>query len=182
MFPERLFFAVRPPAATRDALAALRDRLTTPGARPVATANLHLTLVFLGTLDAARRARALAVGAELTPPPAFDLFLDTLGSWPGPAVRWCAPRVVPVLLEQWVACLRAALTAAGCTLDPRPYRPHVTLLRAAPVLRDTPLQPPLLWPVTRFALLASPPGQRRDYAVLGDWPLGAPRDSAAAVR
>jgi 2'-5' RNA ligase len=60
----RLFFALRPASGPGDALAALARRIApVTGGRPVARANLHLTLLFLGELDAGSASAAIDAGA-----------------------------------------------------------------------------------------------------------------------
>ena len=58
-----MFFAIRPEPELRERLFALGDDRLRAGGRRVVAENLHLTLVFLGSLDAALR-QCLEQGAD----------------------------------------------------------------------------------------------------------------------
>jgi 2'-5' RNA ligase len=171
----RLFFAlpVAPPLA--DSLAALGQAMARAGdGRAVPAGNLHVTLAFLGNVHRARIHVLTAVAAGLHGL-RVTLTLDTQGTFRRAGVAWIAPREVPAALQALHAALSDALVAAGFALEPRAWRPHVTLARhcarpVAPVLRA-----PLHLDVDAFALYESvtePAGPR--YDELGRWPLSQP--------
>ena len=56
--------------------------------------NLHITLVFMGSVDASARIYAEAVADDLRAVSA-ELCLDQLGYWPGPQVLWLGASTVP---------------------------------------------------------------------------------------
>ena len=56
MSTQRLFFAIWPDEAVQTRLRAAARELVSPGARAVAPDTVHLTLLFIGSADAARRA------------------------------------------------------------------------------------------------------------------------------
>ena len=68
----RLFCALWPDAATRAALENARSALFPLSGRPVEAANLHVTLVFLGAVDAARLPALIALAG--TRPKALVIF------------------------------------------------------------------------------------------------------------
>jgi RNA 2',3'-cyclic 3'-phosphodiesterase len=134
----RCFMAVRTEAteATEALGAVLRrlGRMQRMGAavRPVGAESLHVTLRFLGDVDAGMLERlrgVLARAAAGTGP--LTMRLVGLGAFPD-ARR---PRVVWVGLEhaeglrRIVARLEPALDALGFASDPRPWDAHVTLAR-----------------------------------------------------
>lgn len=169
---QRLFFAIWPDPATRRALASLARAHLAPGrGRPVAPENLHLTLEFLGSVDAGFRAcaeRAAATVSAVT----FELVLGRIGHWSRPRVLWSAPEETPDSLVGLVDALRRALVPCGHEPDHRPYRAHVTLSRKVrgPVPPAT--HAPIRWPVSEFCLVSSqthPLGAR--YTPLARWPL-----------
>src|SRR5436189_6019189 len=88
----RLFFALWPDAAALAALAGLAAELAViSGGKAVPSAKIHLTLAFLGEvtddrLEAARRA------AGMLRPRAFEVALDTVGSFRGARVAWAGCR------------------------------------------------------------------------------------------
>jgi 2'-5' RNA ligase len=185
----RLFFALRPAQGCADALAALADRLAPiTGGRPVARGNLHLTLLFLGALDARAAAAAAdagdaaaaawhrAGGREVDggrPEGAIRIPLDTLGRFHGARVAWIGPVTIPPPLTAFHTALRDAVGAAGVGFDRRPFAPHVTLLRKA--LHTPPpdmLQAALVLCADRFALMRSDSGPDGVvYRPVRCWPL-----------
>ncbi|HXQ48576.1 MAG TPA: RNA 2',3'-cyclic phosphodiesterase [Thermoplasmata archaeon] len=103
-----------------------------PGS-PTGHAPEHLTLRFLGEVDAptvARVSEALAgVAARFAP---FELTLAGVGAFPDPA----RPRVVYVDVAEGrsevvrlAADVQAAFSAVGIPPEDRPFVPHVTVLR-----------------------------------------------------
>jgi RNA 2',3'-cyclic 3'-phosphodiesterase len=169
---QRLFFALWPDAQTRDDFAHIaRTHLPPGGGRPVATANVHLTLEFLGTVDASMRACAERAADALSMP-AFELEFQRLGYWPRPRVLWSAPQATPEPLESLVATLREALAECGHRPEARPFRAHVTLARKVrgPVVAAD--HAALRWPVAAFHLMASESGAAGvHYRRLKSWPL-----------
>jgi 2'-5' RNA ligase len=167
----RLFFALWPDAAVRDQLyRAARTAHRGGGGRRMRRANLHQTLVFIGTVadDQAARVKAAGAGIHVSP---FKLEFGTTGYWQHNRIVWAAPAATPQPLTALVGALEAGLTQAGIEFDRRPYSPHVTLVREAHA--SAPL-PGLTfdWHVRDFALVES----GRDaggvvYQVIARWPL-----------
>jgi RNA 2',3'-cyclic 3'-phosphodiesterase len=168
-----VFLALWPDEGVRSALAVVTRRcLPRRGLRPVPPENLHLTLHFLGVLEASLLPRVVDATAGVAGV-AFDLELVRLGFWPGPRVAWSAPRETPLALLGLVTDLGRALRGAGLIPDPRPFVAHVTLARrvVSPPARD--VHPPVPWRVRGFVLVESrtlPEGAR--YQVLERFPLG----------
>lgn len=133
--------------------------------------TLHLTLAFLGDVDAARipDLRGIAYALKCAP---FALTLDRLGSWHGHRVLWLGPATPPGALAGLSADLAERLEGADFALAARAFSPHVTLVRNAahaPSARET---EPLVWRVGSFVLVASErtaDGAR--YRRLGRWSL-----------
>ena len=123
----RLFIALPLPDEVRRAALAGIDALRRQGVSAGFTRpeNLHVTLAFIGESDrtaALQRCIDAACGAP---------FLLTVGgSGRFGDLIWAGVRVSPPLaaLERR---LRAALRAEGFRVDERPFRPHITLARAA---------------------------------------------------
>jgi 2'-5' RNA ligase len=127
----RLFFALQPAAAERQAIAALADPIPFHGARRIHPDDLHVTLLFVGGVPA-DRLEAIAAAAAISAP-AITLTLDQLGLWQRPGILWYGPGETPAPLLALASGLRDALgeAMASCGLepDPRPYRAHLTLAR-----------------------------------------------------
>jgi len=171
---ERLFFALWPDDDLRQQLARHSKPLTqaTHG-RAVPMENFHITLAFLGNVDARQR-ECIEGMAEDVACPNFELTLDRVGHWSRSRVLWLAPENSPEPLIQLVAELHRGISACGLSLGPRLYRPHLTLMRKAGMAPEGMSVAPIGWPVSSFVLLRSVPvpgGVR--YEVLRQWPLQA---------
>jgi len=169
----RLFTALWPGPAPRSTLAALRDAWSWPaGAKPVPDEKLHATLHFIGRFP---RERLEALGCALDTVPIAPLRLDLAASevWRG-GIAVATLAESPALLELH-GRLGAALVGLGVPLEERPYRPHVTMARAARGARPPATLPALDWRPDGFALVASRGGA---YHVLDTW-RAAGRSGAA---
>lgn len=169
---QRLFFALWPDDPVRRALADLaRESLPRKRGRPVPVENLHLTLVFLGSVDAdfRRCAEKAAQGLEA---PVFELRFERIGHWPRPRVLWSAPLETPEVLARLVSSLSRSLMACGYRPERRAYSAHLTLARKVQGPVQERSHPPVTWHVDAFHLVASE--TRADgarYTIVGSWPL-----------
>ncbi|KVC30744.1 2'-5' RNA ligase [Burkholderia pseudomultivorans] len=125
----RVFVALMPDAASREALHALS---VTRGARRTLPAQLHVTLAFIGAIE---RTRCDALAARLPGLAAAHalplLPVERIAWWPSlPRARLIVAELAP---EPACAALQAGLAATlealGIAADRRPFRPHVTLAR-----------------------------------------------------
>jgi 2'-5' RNA ligase len=168
---DRLFFALWPDLAVRRGLAALQEREPRVRGRPTHPEDLHLTLVFLGEMDAARR-RCAEQTADAVRIPSFDLQLDQLGYWSRPRIFWCGARLTPEPLIELVQRLQAGLGSCAVERERRPYAAHITLARDAHPVPALDLTPVLHWPVREFVLVASRRGgPPPHYQLLRRWDL-----------
>jgi 2'-5' RNA ligase len=157
-FPEsaRLFLALWPDAAVREALRTWRDAWTWPrGASPVATSKLHMTLHFLGN-QPRERLDALLDGFAVPFSP-FSLRLDVAELWHN-GIAVLAPQDAPQPLLELHARLAQALAGLGLQPEARAYRPHVTMARRAAGAGLPPAGQVLDWQVDGYALVESRPG------------------------
>jgi 2'-5' RNA ligase len=166
----RLFFALWPAAAARDAFAALAQELALlSGGKPVPPAKIHLTVAFLGDVGEERlpAARLAAEGGRWK---AFDVTLDQVGSFRGARVGWAGCREPASGLIELQSGLAGRLVEAGFALDERPYAAHVTLARK--IVRPIPPSPtkPVTWRASELALVRSELG-KGGYSTLASWIL-----------
>ena len=179
----RLFFALWPDAPALARLARLsRDVAEERHGRPPAEANLHVTMAFVGPVAQSRvPAIAQAGAAASAAVPAFTLTLDRVGGT-AHGIAWLAPSDAPAELQALHEALARALAAAGITLEPRPFRPHVTLARrCARSPRRMPATP-VQWRVDAMSLVASttgPAGSR--YDDLASWRLRGGNDQSTGT-
>jgi 2'-5' RNA ligase len=136
--PLRAFLAVPVGPPAHGLLAAHVERLRprVVGVRWVDTATTHITLHFFAALPLDRMdglieaARAAAARAQ-----PFTLRLGGLGSFPGGArarVLWIGLAEESAPLAGLAAVIGAAVARCGFEVDPRGFRPHVTLGRPTP--------------------------------------------------
>ena len=150
----RLFTALWPDEALRRRLAEERAAWGLPrNAAPMRAERLHLTLHFLGDVDAAKvEPLREALRALHVEPFAFELVERQV--WPN-GVALLAPRAVPSAFTQLHADMAEVLQRHGIERDRRRYRPHVTLARRATGARWPDAALRLEWRVSSFVLVES---------------------------
>jgi len=131
----RLFFCAELPDAERAevgrAARGLRARIGV--GKWVAEENLHITLRFLGEMDAdllsAVRNLGQSVASDAAP---FELRLDRLGAFPSPhraRVLWAGPTRESAPFSELARRIEQAVTGLGFPAERREAEPHVTLAR-----------------------------------------------------
>lgn len=157
----RVFFALWPDGRALDGLAPWQARAHARcGGRPMRPDTLHLTLAFLGqatpgqvdALVAHTRGDRIAPGKVL---------LSRYGAFPKQGIVHAAPdpdASATQALHALNGRLWTALEALGWQREPRPFRPHVTLLRKADCsqLPDPPAEP-VPWAYRQYVLVSSEP-------------------------
>jgi 2'-5' RNA ligase len=168
--PLRLFFALWPDDAIRERLAAWAQAFhRAGGGRMMRPESVHMTLAFMGNIDA-RLLPAIEDAASAVTPASFTLTLDEPGFWRHNRIAWAGARTVPPALADVVLRLRAGLVAAQVPFDAKPFVPHVTLVRKARPGFRLPDLAPIVWPVRGFALVRSVTGPAgSDYAIHAEW-------------
>ena len=120
----RIFIALQPAPAFRDALASVQDRLRAAGVTGwyLTPSNLHLTLAFIGMWpeDITR-----FLPSVQNP---FPVTLSHLGIFPKAKVLWAG--VEPSQeLNSLAGQVRQALAEAEIPFDRQEFNPHITLVR-----------------------------------------------------
>lgn len=165
----RYFFAVWPDESVRARLAEWSDAVQVGSpARRVAAAKLHITLVFLGTLEPAQVAAVRALAADI-PWAGAALTLDRIGFWKRSRIVWAGSREGCPALSALADALRGRLRRLGFRVEERPFVPHVTLYRKA-VRKPRWQQQTIDWPIDEFCLVRSTlssSGSR--YAIVDRW-------------
>jgi 2'-5' RNA ligase len=163
----RLFFALWPPDAVRDALFewARVCHLQTQG-RLIDRSNLHATLAFLGMIDRERYEMVLALAARVHGS-RFELVLDRIGYWPHNRIVYAGTRRMPAALSELATELARELAQAGFATEERRYVPHVTLVRDGACAPSRIPASSLRWQVEALVLVES----RHDDARLVYRPL-----------
>ena len=177
---DRLFFALRPDAATVAAveqrLRLLRKELGLKG-RPLTAEQLHLTLHHVGDFEGfpADLAQRLRAAAQALHSPAVHICLDAALSFGKPNRH---SNAFVLLAGEPLEPLRALhrslgvqLQAAGVTGSRGRFMPHLTLLYDEALIELRAIEP-VRWTAAEFLLIDSLLGQTR-HVVLGRWPLHA---------
>jgi RNA 2',3'-cyclic 3'-phosphodiesterase len=180
---QRLFFALWPSPEVRERLRQLTRKALHKNGRAVTPENLHITLVFLGSVPRERAACVREAAARLTGAP-FRLVLDRLGHFPRPRVLWAGPSELPPALTDLVRGLTAAARQCGIETEERAYRAHATLARkvnrpAAGISGHGLAIDPLGWEVEHFVLVRSVThSEGAQYEVIASWPLAAQAEAS----
>ena len=144
---KRVFFALLPDKAARQKIICFQRHCAAlyPSARPVAEANLHITLHFIGQLDTACVTDLQQEARQVSSGP-VDCLLDCSGYFARPKVFWMGCRQVSASLLQLQQTLGHRLQALSLASRFEEYIPHVSLLRkfvfnhdALPTAPDIPL-------------------------------------------
>ena len=169
----RLFFALSPEPALQTTLAVTASTIARSralGGRDVPADRIHLTLLFLGDVDAAAEQRLITAVGRITARP-YDLILDQAGCFFRSKVFWIGASKAPRKLEELAKALRGAAAGIGLAPDAKELVPHLTCVRdIRHVIRPVPITP-LVWAVRGFALVHSTLGPQPQYHVVSHWPL-----------
>lgn len=166
---KRLFFALWPDDVTRKQCVDLIRALTCSNGKPVPSGNLHVTLAFLGNVDAETESSMTEAAAtiELSK---MSITFDRIEFWRKPGILCLSSRNPDPAVTALAMNLNTRAVQCGIPVDERPFAPHVTLLRKAK--RPVPLEfEPLIWTADSFCLVEScglPEGV--EYRVIKRWP------------
>ena len=167
----RLFFALWPTPEVRRQLAKVSHAWTR---YPVADANLHMTLLFLGGRTA-RELDCFCAAAGTLQGEAFELQLDYLGSWARPRIQWLGTSCIPPALLALIDTLQQVLAPCGVEAGERRFVPHITLSRKEKNPRVKAGLEPVHWRARDFVLAESVSAEGGvRYDVVQRWPLGDP--------
>lgn len=172
----RLFFALCLDERVARRLSALACACAERcGGKPMRQETMHLTLAFLGEVDAARLPELLAAARRVAQP-RLSLAIDTVGYWRHNRLLWAGSSQPCAALDRLAEALRAELDAAGFVVagEGRGFSPHATLVRkvAAVAPADLPSISRISWACRRFVLLASErSADRAGYRLVAEFPL-----------
>jgi 2'-5' RNA ligase len=149
---KRLFFALWPDPETRARCAAVSAALKTAG-HPVPPDNLHVTLVFIGSVDEALEEK-LIEAAETVNFAKISIRFDVLDYWHRPGIICLTGKPEDSAAASLVDALNQIAAALAIRTDDRPYQAHVTLLRKAKKLPPLAFEP-IVWQADAFCLVES---------------------------
>lgn len=167
---QRLFFALWPPAELSHELYRFAGNTLRDDGRRVVPENIHLTLAFLGSVNAPFRKCSEQAAATIRGE-SFTLRLEQLGCWPKSGILWVGPGETPAPLLDLVQQLNAALAGCGYEAETRPYAAHLTLVRKVHAHHATCPIEPRAWEIDRFHLVQSLTHAGARYEILNTWEL-----------
>ncbi len=176
----RLFFAVWLDVDTLTAVEGVQERLLAISAgRPMVPETMHLTLSFVGDIDEAQSADRLAdlvrIGEQIQLP-AFLFHINKISCFEKSKVAWAGTKNVPGELIALQSAIDGMVGQAGFPRDPRPFRPHITLIRNLPAPLEMMSTQDIIWPISAFSLVkVNQSGVGLPYEILHVWPLTAGR-------
>jgi len=165
---KRLFFALWPNNETRKQIDKINQSISSEGLKRVKCENLHVTLVFLGNVDAESEAMIRQCMKNISAQP-FTIQFDQLSFWRKPRILCLTTQQYDQQLLVLVDALKRELEQCGMVMEDRPYKPHITLARKALRLIDMDIKP-IKWQAHSFCLvesLSAPDGVH--YQVLQRW-------------
>jgi 2'-5' RNA ligase len=136
----RAFVAIDLPDELAGMLAGLQARLkahsAARGVNWVKPGNIHLTLKFLGAMEAQKTGMVAAeLKAASTVAPPLTVSVEGVGGFPSlkdPRVVWVGVKEDPMLLNLQEE-IEGRLSAIGFEKEERPFHPHLTIGRARTV-------------------------------------------------
>ncbi|WP_298444055.1 RNA 2',3'-cyclic phosphodiesterase [uncultured Ferrimonas sp.] len=165
----RLFFAIPVPRSQQLPLLKLQTQLEGAG-RAVLASNFHITLAFLGSVNASAQQQLLHRWQDLTLP-RCQLQFDQLTLWPQAQVLALTGRHCPTPLYQLAGALQRDAAQHGLHQSSRGFRPHVTLFRGATAEPALPLPQPIQVDCREVQLMISEPTPAGvSYQPLKRWP------------
>ncbi|MCM8797431.1 MAG: RNA 2',3'-cyclic phosphodiesterase [Candidatus Omnitrophica bacterium] len=131
----RTFIAIAFPETIRDYLKEVLERLKATGAdvKWVSPENIHLTLKFLGEVDAEKTEKiALIMETIAKDTPCFRMSLSSLGAFPKidyPRVIWMGVDKGGKECKEIAMVLEDKIAKLGITRQDRPFSSHITVGR-----------------------------------------------------
>jgi RNA 2',3'-cyclic 3'-phosphodiesterase len=138
-----------------------------PGVRLTPAAKFHLTLQFLGQMEAPAEDQLVAELSRIEFQP-FELVLETAGSFHG-CIAWLAPQRSAEISNLHQAVTSAA-RAAGIEANEE-WTPHVTMARKADGAEPPSSVAPISWAVSAFSLVWS---NDKGYEEIARWQRTGP--------
>jgi 2'-5' RNA ligase len=168
----QLFFALWPDTNSTLKLARHRVELAREcGGRALRPDALHMTLVFLGSVEEVHIPEVMACADRIIARP-FDIVIDKATSFPHTEVAWLGCTAPPQKLFDLQFSLQSQVQQSEFAVDLRPFVPHVTVARH--LAHPCPPRgiPPIVWPVRSYSLIESRSNENTTtYAALMTWPL-----------
>lgn len=169
---KKLFFALWPDDITRQRCLGVLNAIGYKSAKPVKANNLHVTLVFLGYVPDGKAGLLRAEAAKIKIPE-FSVCFNRISFWKKPGILCLTATGTNPELLVLVKQLNTMAGTFGIPLDPRTYKPHVTLVRKAVAVKSLDFEP-VIWRANSFCLVESLSQEEgsTEYRVVERWTAG----------
>lgn len=168
---KRIFFACWPTPTIKEAIYNHSETILIPNGRRIQADNLHLTLAFVGNIDAAQLDDYMNAARSL-PAACFTLNMQGYGHFQWPKVFYLRVETLPNALTDLVQNLNARLEPLGFQPEQRAYKPHVSLFRKVNTQPKVASAFTVEWYIDRFYLAESIYGPGHAiYQRLEEYPL-----------
>ena len=169
----RVFFALIPDAKAMNEIVALQAMYQDTEARYSSIDKLHLTLLFLGSIDN-ETLECIKTSAANVSSPAFKFEFDNTGIFKRTQILWLGASETHKSLDNLYRSLIKALIHCGIQTETRKFKPHITLARKYRAKHYNKPATNIQMAVTHFYLMESIPvegGVR--YEIMETYPLSA---------
>ena len=169
----RAFFGLSPDPSTKMAIEAWRNKALPDFDSPVAPANFHVTLAFLGQVLPKHLDKMHASIDTMSAMKEFNVTLDHLGYWAKPKALWLGCEHTEPAHMALAKQLSKIAKIAGLTMRKDEYIAHLTLARKCKVNPPAALLAPnFTWQASQFHLFESVSGAHGvTYIIRQSWPL-----------
>lgn len=137
----RYFLAITPDPETCLAIHTWRERNWHTLGRAVPAQNYHMTMAFLGSIDARQRQVLDETMDSLSIAP-LQMRLDKTGYWSKNGILWLGSSEPSASVKTLADECRRAANKAGIRVDRKRFEPHLTLARNETRLPQAPLEEP----------------------------------------
>ncbi|GAC20529.1 RNA 2',3'-cyclic phosphodiesterase [Paraglaciecola arctica] len=169
----RAFFGLSPDTKTKLAIEVWRNKAFPKFDAPVAAANFHVTLAFLGQISP-KQMDTLSEGVEqISDLHTFNVSLNRVGYWSKPKALWLGCEDTQIEHLQLAKRLHQIANSVGLQLPKQDYVAHLTLARKCASNPPASLIEPIFnWHNAEFHLYESVSGKKGvSYHIRQSWPL-----------
>lgn len=169
----RVFFALIPDAKAINEILALQSAQEETNARYLTIDKIHLTLLFLDSIDKETLDCVKTSAANISCP-TFHTEFDKTGTFRKTQILWLGTKEQNANLESLHQTLFRALIHCGIHIETRKFKPHITLARKYRSKHHNKPATNIQMAVTHFYLMESIPvegGVR--YEIVETYPLTA---------
>jgi len=167
----RVFFAILPSPDVLGDIATIQQKHQINGAHYTPLEKVHITLLFLGSLNA-KTVVTVKEHAAKVQVKKFNISFDKTGIFKKTQILWLGTSKINTEISNLHDDLYQQIKRHGVSLEKRKFKPHITLARKFVSNHFTNPPEPINFSVTHFYLMESIPIQGGvKYEILETYPL-----------